>query len=802
MQVLLRSLDATRTGDCVISGVAKVGRQTASDPPNNEVTVPVDNGYISTSHCVITVLATEGERDAARRRFPRDTRRPLALLRDTSRNGCWTNNVKSSSRELGEPEPLYEEDSLVITKPRTATDGQVLIGWSVHAYNAALPSVTIEEGYDLPAEEEGHGTEDGEDLGSLHASQVGAAGGEGGPDSSLGVQAQYTVADLRKTGVYETDYKELECLGKGNYGSVHRVRSRWTGLFFAAKHVKNKLAVPGVAGEWNRWGAKRPKTASAAIGSTSPFATALEEEIGILRKVRHPNVIRMVDAYNVGEGSEGGREVRTDDAVIIMELCNGGQLLSKMAEKQESRFEEHHARSILQQITRGVAHLHLRGIIHRDLKPENVLLHKYCYTPPGERHEQDRYSVKIADFGMCRIAGWQPVARDVEAEEEERAGAGAGAQAGSEHGIGYPAPPKSGMRHAKSIVGTVRYIAPEVYLKYLRKDAATEVRKHMARGSDTGWEEDEDDGFGFAPNASALDLVMPWLDLSHPVRVWYAAVRARRDALLSELRRARGAASGGPGVKRRRDAAVEAFPVRPFRLAEGEIAEAGRIDARVHDLHTGLSTVQVEDGRVPLDDHERVTIAGLLTIDAMVRGSYDGEAADAYSLGCTAYYSLSGETQYQGGGPGDNARRDASGRTIKDVWTQLQFPGDERGGRPVTAGGGQQSRVRPSMLQQLLLGTCPFPRPTWAGISVESRDLILRLTRVDPLKRLTPGQAQAHPWFKKSTLHAAGQGNPDDAPSPRGVRGTPRAGGQSHSGGEEDLDPDDFEEQEGGGGGR
>ncbi|KAI8617039.1 kinase-like domain-containing protein [Chytriomyces sp. MP71] len=54
----------------------------------------------------------------------------------------------------------------------------------------------------------------------------------------------------------------------------------------------------------------------------------------------------------------------------------------------------------------------------------------------------------------------------------------------------------------------------------------------------------------------------------------------------------------------------------------------------------------------------------------------------------------------------------------------------------------------PSMMDQIKMAKFSFPSPWWDGISREAKDLIRKLIVVDPSKRLTSKQAQAHPWIR------------------------------------------------------
>lgn len=59
--------------------------------------------------------------------------------------------------------------------------------------------------------------------------------------------------------------------------------------------------------------------------------------------------------------------------VIVMELCNGGELQDYLNEKK--RLSEQEATCFLKQIINGFKGLHEVRAMHRDFKAANVLLH-------------------------------------------------------------------------------------------------------------------------------------------------------------------------------------------------------------------------------------------------------------------------------------------------------------------------------------------------------------------------------------------------------------------------------------------
>ena len=100
-----------------------------------------------------------------------------------------------------------------------------------------------------------------------------------------------------------------------------------------------------------------------------------EQEIKILEKYKHPNIIQYL-----------GSECEGDQLYIYLEYADGGSLSSLL--NRVGAFEEQTVKNYVGQILRGLSYLHRNDIIHRDIKAENVLL--------------DRETIKLSDFGCSR----------------------------------------------------------------------------------------------------------------------------------------------------------------------------------------------------------------------------------------------------------------------------------------------------------------------------------------------------------------------------------------------------------------
>jgi len=103
------------------------------------------------------------------------------------------------------------------------------------------------------------------------------------------------------------------------------------------------------------------------------------EEVRIMSRIQHPNIIYLVDKYETEQ-----------ELHLVMEIASGGELFDRML--SQNRFEEREVRHIAQQLMSAVSYLHSLGITHRDLKPENILLANDSRYP----------TIKITDFGFAK----------------------------------------------------------------------------------------------------------------------------------------------------------------------------------------------------------------------------------------------------------------------------------------------------------------------------------------------------------------------------------------------------------------
>lgn len=107
--------------------------------------------------------------------------------------------------------------------------------------------------------------------------------------------------------------------------------------------------------------------------------TQLRQEVEVLRRITHPNIVRFRDLKKSSQ-----------HFYLVLEYCAGGDLSQFL--RTNGRASEEVSRGFLTQIAAGLCVLHKENIMHRDLKPQNILLSDSSADPV----------LKIADFGFAR----------------------------------------------------------------------------------------------------------------------------------------------------------------------------------------------------------------------------------------------------------------------------------------------------------------------------------------------------------------------------------------------------------------
>jgi protein kinase len=138
-------------------------------------------------------------------------------------------------------------------------------------------------------------------------------------------------------------------LGDGAFGTVTKCRDKETGDLVAVKKIKGKFP---------------------------SFDECLQlKEVKSLRKIKHPNIVKLLQIF---------RESET--LFLVFELL--GESLVDTMEKKSNKFSEAEIRDIAWQMFTGLAYVHKQGFFHRDMKPDNLLWKDAV--------------LKICDFGLAK----------------------------------------------------------------------------------------------------------------------------------------------------------------------------------------------------------------------------------------------------------------------------------------------------------------------------------------------------------------------------------------------------------------
>ncbi|NXS62087.1 STK36 kinase, partial [Brachypteracias leptosomus] len=145
-------------------------------------------------------------------------------------------------------------------------------------------------------------------------------------------------------------YHVQEVIGEGSFGRVYKGRRKHSAQVVALKFI--------------------PK-----VGLSEKELKNLQREIEIMRGLRHPNIIQMLDSF------------KTDKEVVVVTDYAEGELFQIL--EDDGTLPEAQVQAIAAQLVSALYYLHSHRILHRDMKPQNILLGKDGL-------------VKLCDFGFAR----------------------------------------------------------------------------------------------------------------------------------------------------------------------------------------------------------------------------------------------------------------------------------------------------------------------------------------------------------------------------------------------------------------
>ncbi|KAL6494971.1 hypothetical protein OROGR_030890 [Orobanche gracilis] len=178
-------------------------------------------------------------------------------------------------------------------------------------------------------------------------------GCEGWP-SWLNDVAGHAIKDLKPRRA--NTFEKLDKIGQGTYSNVYKARDLMTGKVVALKKV--------------RFDNLEPET-----------VRFMAREILVLRRLNHPNVIRL-------EGLVISR--MSSSLYLVFEYMDHD--LAGLASIQDVKFTEPQVKCYMKQLFSGLEHCHSNGVLHRDIKCSNLLI-------------GNDGILRIADFGLASVFG-------------------------------------------------------------------------------------------------------------------------------------------------------------------------------------------------------------------------------------------------------------------------------------------------------------------------------------------------------------------------------------------------------------
>uniref|UniRef100_A0A8C8E8T0 Serine/threonine-protein kinase DCLK2 n=1 Tax=Otus sunia TaxID=257818 RepID=A0A8C8E8T0_9STRI len=150
-------------------------------------------------------------------------------------------------------------------------------------------------------------------------------------------------------------YKVGKVIGDGNFAVVKECIERSTGKEFALKIIDK----------------------AKCCGKEH----LIENEVSILRQVKHPNIIMLIEEMDT-----------PTELYLVMELVKGGDLFDAIT--SSTKYTERDGSAMVYNLASALKYLHGLNIVHRDIKPENLLV---CEYPDGTK------SLKLGDFGLATV---------------------------------------------------------------------------------------------------------------------------------------------------------------------------------------------------------------------------------------------------------------------------------------------------------------------------------------------------------------------------------------------------------------
>ncbi|XP_013604103.1 PREDICTED: serine/threonine-protein kinase HT1-like isoform X3 [Brassica oleracea var. oleracea] len=174
------------------------------------------------------------------------------------------------------------------------------------------------------------------------------------PEKQNGTAKDHVVIPTDGTDVWEINLKQLK------FG--HKIASGSYGNLYKGTYLSQEVAIKIL----------KPERLD------SELEKEFSQEVFIMRKVRHKNVVQFIGACT-----------KPPHLCIVTEFMPGGSVYDYL-HKQKGVFKLPALFKVAIDICKGMNYLHQNNIIHRDLKAANLLM-------------DENEVVKVADFGVARV---------------------------------------------------------------------------------------------------------------------------------------------------------------------------------------------------------------------------------------------------------------------------------------------------------------------------------------------------------------------------------------------------------------
>eukprot|EP00347_Sterkiella_histriomuscorum_P014193 403361812 len=155
---------------------------------------------------------------------------------------------------------------------------------------------------------------------------------------------------------YQSEYDEIQCIGRGNFGAAYLVKNKAENKEYIAKKILLGTMI-------------KNEQDSAMM------------EVNLLRALKHPNIVDYKTSF-ISQGM----------LIIVMEYCEVGDLsfhIKRKLQKNE-HFTETEIFNWFVQLCLSLEYIHGRKVLHRDLKSQNIFL-------------TGNNTVKLGDFGISKV---------------------------------------------------------------------------------------------------------------------------------------------------------------------------------------------------------------------------------------------------------------------------------------------------------------------------------------------------------------------------------------------------------------